>query len=236
MIPADAELTARPERDPGLGRHARRPQAGAGPADGGLRRVPGAHRPPRRPAGRRPRRARRPRRHPGLLHHRRQRRLRRGHAQRHLQRADHPQRRRGAGDDRVHGRPGSTSSARPTAYNHYAVGWAHAMDTPYQWTKQVASHWGGTRNGTIVHWPNGIAAKGEVRHQFHHVIDVAPTVLEAAGLPDAGVRQRHPAGAAGGRLDGLLVRRRRARRRPAHHPVLRDVRATAASTTRAGRR
>ena len=55
---------------------------------------------------------------------------------------------------------GSTSSARPTAYNHYAVGWAHAMDTPYQWTKQVASHWGGTRNGTIVHWPKGIAAQG----------------------------------------------------------------------------
>ena len=57
------------------------------------------------------------------------------------------------------------------------------MDTPYQWTKQVASHWGGTRNGTIVHWPGGIEAKGEVRNQFHHVIDVAPTVLEAAGLP-----------------------------------------------------
>ena len=72
----------------------------------------------------------------------------------------------------------------PKAYNHYAVGWAHAMDTPYQWTKQVASHWGGTRNGTIVHWPNGIKAKGEVRSQFHHVIDVATTVLDAAGLPE----------------------------------------------------
>ena len=71
----------------------------------------------------------------------------------------------------------------PTAYNHYAVGWAHAMDTPYQWTKQVASHWGGTRNGAIVHWPNGFTAKGEIRSQFTHVIDVAPTVLEAAGLP-----------------------------------------------------
>ncbi len=71
----------------------------------------------------------------------------------------------------------------PEAYNHYAVGWAHAMDTPYQWTKQVASHWGGTRNGTIVHWPKGIKAKGEVRSQFHHVIDVAPTILEAASLP-----------------------------------------------------
>jgi len=72
----------------------------------------------------------------------------------------------------------------PESYNHYAVGWAHAMNTPYQWTKQVASHWGGTRNGTIVHWPKGIAAKGEIRSQFHHVIDVAPTILEAAGLPE----------------------------------------------------
>jgi arylsulfatase A-like enzyme len=72
----------------------------------------------------------------------------------------------------------------PRAYNHYAVGWAHAMDTPYQWTKQVASHWGGTRNGTIVRWPSGIKAKGEVRNQFHHVIDVAPTILVAAGLPE----------------------------------------------------
>jgi arylsulfatase A-like enzyme len=71
----------------------------------------------------------------------------------------------------------------PDSYNHYAVGWAHAMNTPYQWTKQVASHWGGTRNGTIVHWPKGIKAKGEIRDQFTHVIDVAPTVLEAAGLP-----------------------------------------------------
>ena len=68
----------------------------------------------------------------------------------------------------------------PESYNHYAVGWAHAMDTPYQWTKQVASHLGGTRNGTIVHWPNGIRGKGEIATQFHHVIDVAPTILEAA--------------------------------------------------------
>jgi arylsulfatase A-like enzyme len=72
----------------------------------------------------------------------------------------------------------------PSANNHYAVGWAHAMDTPYQWTKQVASHWGGTRNGAVVHWPRGIQAKGEIRSQFHHVIDIAPTVLEAAGLPE----------------------------------------------------
>ena len=70
------------------------------------------------------------------------------------------------------------------ANNHYAVGWAHAMNTPYQWTKQVASHFGGTRNGLVVHWPREIRAKGEIRHQFHHVIDLAPTVLEAAGLPE----------------------------------------------------
>jgi arylsulfatase len=70
------------------------------------------------------------------------------------------------------------------SYNHYAVGWAHAMNTPYQWTKQVASHFGGTRNGTIVHWPKGIKSKGEVRNQFTHCIDVAPTILEAAGIPE----------------------------------------------------
>jgi arylsulfatase len=71
----------------------------------------------------------------------------------------------------------------PSAYNHYSVGWAWAMNTPFQWTKQVASHWGGTRNGTIVHWPNGIEERGGLRSQFTHVIDIAPTVLEAAGLP-----------------------------------------------------
>jgi arylsulfatase len=82
----------------------------------------------------------------------------------------------------------------PNSYNHYAVGWAHAMDTPYQWTKQVASHWGGTRNGTIVHWPGGFQARGELRSQFHHVIDLAPTILEVARLPEPvsvnGVQQR----------------------------------------------
>ncbi len=72
----------------------------------------------------------------------------------------------------------------PEAYNHYAVGWAHAMDTPYQWTKQVASHWGGTRNGMVVHWPAGIEASGGIRDQFHHVIDLAPTILDVAGIPE----------------------------------------------------
>jgi arylsulfatase len=72
----------------------------------------------------------------------------------------------------------------PSSYNHYSVGWAWAMNAPFQWTKQVASHWGGTRNGTIVHWPRGIETGGGVRSQFTHVIDVVPTILEAAGLPE----------------------------------------------------
>jgi arylsulfatase len=72
----------------------------------------------------------------------------------------------------------------PEAYNHYPVGWAHAMNCPYQYTKQVASHFGGTRNSTAVSWPKGIKAKGEIRQQFHHVIDIVPTILEAAGLPE----------------------------------------------------
>ena len=77
-----------------------------------------------------------------------------------------------------------TEFGSPTSYNHYAVGWAWAMDTPFQWTKQVASHWGGTRNGTIVHWPRAIHDRGGIRSQFTHVIDIAPTILEAAGLPE----------------------------------------------------
>ncbi len=72
----------------------------------------------------------------------------------------------------------------PASYNHYSVGWAWAMNAPFQWTKQVASHWGGTRNGTIVHWPDGISDSGGLRSQFTHVIDIAPTILEAAGLPE----------------------------------------------------
>jgi len=72
----------------------------------------------------------------------------------------------------------------PTTYPHYAAGWAVAGDTPFAWTKQVASSYGGTRNGMVIHWPKGISAKGEVRSQWHHVIDITPTILEAAGLPE----------------------------------------------------
>ncbi|PWA06350.1 arylsulfatase [Flavobacterium laiguense] len=70
-----------------------------------------------------------------------------------------------------------------STYPHFAAGWAVAMDTPFSYTKQVASDFGGTRNGMIIQWPNGIKAKGEVRSQFGHVIDIAPTVYEAAKLP-----------------------------------------------------
>ena len=72
----------------------------------------------------------------------------------------------------------------PTSEPHVPVGWAWAMDAPFQWTKQVASHFGGTRNPLVVHWPKGIKAKGEIRTQFHHVIDVVPTILEACKIPE----------------------------------------------------
>ncbi len=72
----------------------------------------------------------------------------------------------------------------PNTYSHYAAGWAVAGDTPFTWTKQVASSYGGTRNGMVVSWPKGIKAKNEVRSQWHHVIDIVPTILEAAGLPE----------------------------------------------------
>jgi len=72
----------------------------------------------------------------------------------------------------------------PNTFPHMASGWAVAFDAPFMWTKQVASNFGGTRNGMVIHWPNGIKAENQVRTQFHHVIDVAPTVLEAAHLPE----------------------------------------------------
>ncbi|MGE3822056.1 MAG: sulfatase-like hydrolase/transferase [Isosphaeraceae bacterium] len=72
----------------------------------------------------------------------------------------------------------------PTSEPHVPVGWAWAMNAPFQWTKQVASHFGGTRNPMVVHWPRGIKARGEIRDQFHHVIDVVPTILEACRMPE----------------------------------------------------
>lgn len=79
-------------------------------------------------------------------------------------------------------------------YNHFAVPWAFAMDTPYRWVKQVASHLGGTRTGMVMTWPNRIKDAGGIRNQFHHVVDVAPTILEAIGIPQPtmvnGIAQR----------------------------------------------
>jgi arylsulfatase A-like enzyme len=71
----------------------------------------------------------------------------------------------------------------PNTYPHFAAGWAVAMDAPFSWTKQVASDFGGTRNGMVIHWPAGLKAKGEIRTQFTHVIDIAPTVYEACRIP-----------------------------------------------------
>ena len=111
----------------------------------------------------------------------------------------------------------------PAAYNHYAVGWAHAMDTPYQWTKQVASHWGGTRNGTIVHLaerhprPGRGAPPVPPRHRR------GPDGARGGGPARAHVRERGAAAADRGGEHGLLLRRPR-RRRAAHDAVLRDVR------------
>ena len=161
VIPADADLTARSDGHPGLGRDVRRRikpvlarqmEVYAGflaYTDHHIGRLIDAL----DELGD-------PREHAGLLDHRRQRRLGRGVAAGHVQRDGHAHRLRRPGDPGVHGVPRRASSARRSAYNHYAVGWAHAMDTPYQWTKQVASHWGGTRNGTIVHWPAGITGEG----------------------------------------------------------------------------
>jgi arylsulfatase len=70
----------------------------------------------------------------------------------------------------------------PRTYNHYPVGWAHAMDTPMQWTKQIASHFGGTRNGMVISWPARIKDQGGLRSQFCHVIDIVPTIYEAAQI------------------------------------------------------
>ena len=235
VVPAGHGADRAARRDPRLGRHARRAQAGARPPDGGLRRLPRAHRPPHRAARRRARRPRRARRHARLLHHRRQRRQRRGHDQRHA--STRPVIFNGAAALET---PEFMAAhiddfGTPKAYNHYAVGWAHAMDTPYQWTKQVASHWGGTRNGTIVHWPHGFAARGEIRSQFHHVIDVAPTVLEAAGLPEPTFVNGVAAAADRGREHGATRSTTRTRPSATRRSTSRCS-ATAASTTRAGPR
>ena len=192
VIPADTKLTPRPKEIPGVGRHERRAEAALRAPDGDLRRLRRAHRP-------------------------------RGRAGWCAQleaigELDNTLFFYIVGDNgsSAEGGPEGTYNEMmalngivgkadqmmdhiddwggPTTFPHFAIGWAWAGNTPFQWTKQVASHFGGTRNGMVLHWPKGIKAKGEVRSQFHHVIDVAPTVLEAAKLPQPktvnGVEQR----------------------------------------------
>lgn len=104
----------------------------------------------------------------------------------------------------------------PLYFNHYPVGWAHAMDTPFQWAKQVASHFGGTRNGMVIYYPKKIQAKGEVRSQFAHVTDIVPTILELTGvaMPDSidGVKQKPLEGSS-------LVYAFNDAKAPTHHPT-----------------
>ena len=103
----------------------------------------------------------------------------------------------------------------PETYPHFAAGWAVAGNTPFAWSKQVASDFGGTKNGTVVHWPKGIKAKGEVRSQWHHVVDLAPTVLEVVGPAISEIGQRHGAETIRRRQLRLHVQRRQGEG-PAH--------------------
>ena len=104
-----------------------------------------------------------------------------------------------------------------------AAGWAVAFDAPFGWMKQVASDFGGTRNGMVVHWPKGIKAKNEIRTQFGHVIDVAPTILQAAGLPEPKVVNGTPQIPMEGTSLVYTLRRCQGEGAP-HHAVLRDRR------------
>ena len=110
-------------------------------------------------------------------------------------------------------------------FPHFAAPWAWAMDTPFKWTKQVASHYGGTAQGVAMSWPGHINDAGGIRRQFHHLIDIVPTILEATGIPPAGDAQRHQAAPDGRREHGLHVGQGECQRaHPAHHAVFRDAR------------
>ena len=121
----------------------------------------------------------------------------------------------------------------PRHFNHFPSAWAHAMDTPFQWTKQIASHFGGTRNPMIVSWPARIADAGGVRTQFLHTIDIVPTLYEVIGItPPDDPERRHPEADRGHQL--RLFLRRRHGSGPPHNAVFRDGRRAGASTTTAG--
>ena len=110
-------------------------------------------------------------------------------------------------------------------YNHMSIGWAWAFDTPFSWTKQIASHFGGTRQGMAISWPKVIKDKGGIRNQFHHVIDIVPTILEAAQIKQPEYRRRHQAEPDRGRQHDVHLRQEeRERAVDAQDAVLRDVR------------
>ena len=232
--PARRGADRAPGGDPRLGRHARRPQAGARAPDGGLRGLPGAHRPPRRPAGRRARRARDPRRHARLLHHRRQRRLRRRHADRVLQRARGPERRRRARDDRVHGlEDRRLRHARGLQPLRRRLGARDGHALPVDEAGRVALGRHAQRHDR--------ALAGRHQGEGRDPLAVPPRDRRRAdgarGGRTAGAaqRQRRAAAADRGRHDGVHVRRRGAPTSGTRRSTSRCS-ATAASTTRAGPR
>ncbi len=232
--PARGGAHRAPGRDPCVGRHARRPEAGARAPDGGLRGLPRAHRPPRRPAARLARRARRPREHARLLHHRRQRRLGRGHADRVLQRARGPERRRRARDDRVHGlEDRRLRHARRLQPLRGRLGARDGHAVPVDEAGRVALGRDAERHDRAL----AERDQGEGRDP----LAVPPRDRRrrdgARGSRAAGAaqRQRGAAAAARGRLDGVHVRRRE-RRPTATRRSTSRCSATAASTTRAGPR
>ena len=235
VVPAGHRAVGPARGDPGVGRHARRPQAGAGPPDGGLRRVHGAHRPPRRPADRRPRGARRARRHARLLHHRRQRRQRRGDPQRHVQRALLFN---GAAEfetDRVDGRARSTSSAprRPTTTTRWAgpTPWTRRTSGPSRSRRtSAAPATAPSSTGPTASRPGARSAPSSTTSSTW-----PPTVLDVAGVPEPtivnGIQQMPLHGVS------MAVHVRRRRRPPSGgRRSTSRCSATAASTTRAGRR
>ena len=121
-------------------------------------------------------------------------------------------------------------------FPHFAAGWAWAMDTPFKWVKQVPSHFGGTAQGVVMSWPGHINDAGGIRRQFHHVIDIVPTILEATGIPAAGDDQRHRAGADRRRQHGLHLGQGECRRADtAHDAVFRDARQPRDLSRRLGR-
>ena len=218
----------------GVGPAHRRREEDVHPPGGRLRRLRRLHRPrdrPRHPGGRGHGQARQ---HADHLHQRRQRHQRRGHAGRHAQRDRDVQRRRSC-RSRTSSSTSTTSGAPTRPTPTWRCGWAWAFDTPFTWTKQIASHLGGIRQGMAISWPKVIKDTGGIRNQFHHVIDVVPTILEATGItqPEVvdGIKQKPDRR----RQHGVHLRREeRERALDAQDAVLRDVRRPRASTTTAG--